>query len=364
MKKRSFILIALAAVCVHSAIADLVWSEDSGWKVSGGVLETIYGGGEEDVNNAIEVMNKARRAQEKGKNWSALSLYDDVVDDYPQSVFAPEALFQRSVIFTKRNQFEKANQQLISIIKRYPDYKEFNKVVGQIYRIGEMMGSGERPYYWGLIPGFRNYEAGEAILEGVIEKAPYSEYSPLALTNIARIANKRNRPEEAIDALDRLINNYPESTFAENAYLKLAETYSNLVQGAEYDQGSTREAITYFEDFMILYPEATSINDAEAGLHHMRDTLSRSKLILGDFYYNYRNNSNAALVFYNEAITIDPQSPSALKATEMIEKIESGVLAPKTPVDWVFGRYQAPAERSFTPPGESNPSNNSEIEFN
>ena len=45
---------------------------------------------------------------------------------------------------------------------------------------------------------------------------------------------------------------------APDAYYNMAQTYSNLVNGAEYDQGSTRQAISYYEDFLILFPQNSS----------------------------------------------------------------------------------------------------------
>jgi len=329
--------------------ADLVWTEDTGWRVEGGALMPLIGIEEGEAANAIELMNDAKQAYDNDKEWSALSTYKSVYKKYPKSILAPEAHFQRGIIYTETHQFEKANKEFDKIIRRYPDYEKFNQVIGRIYTIGEKIVQGERPHYWGLIPGFRNYELGSKILEGIIEKAPYSEYAPIALMNIAIIAQKRNRPEEAIDALDRLINNYPQNTFAQDAYLNLATTYADLVQGADYDQGATREAISYFEDFITLYPNSPASVEAEAGLQRMQNTLAKSKLILGDFYYKYRNNNRAALVLYNEAITTDPRSASAEKAQEMIDKINNGVPAPSTPVDWMFGRYQSPVSRDELP---------------
>lgn len=332
--------------------ADLIWTEDDGWRIRGGVLEPLSGSDDGNARNAIALMNKAKRAQDKGNNWSALSAYKSVYKKYTNSIFAPEAHYQRGLIYTEKHQFDKANKEFSTIVSHYPDYEKFNQVIAGIYAIGEKISQGVRPYYWGFLPGFRNYEMGSEILEGVIAKAPYSEYAPLALMNIALIAEKRKSPEEAIDALDRLINNYPENAYAQDAYLKMAATYSDLVQGEFYDQGATREAISYFEDFMTLYPGSSNTPEAEAGLSHMRNTLAKSKLFLGDFYYKYRNNNRAALVLFNEAITIDPQSTAAQDAQVMIDKIRSGVPAPATPVDWMFGRYQSPVSRDELPVAE------------
>ena len=57
----------------------------------------------------------------------------------------------------------------------------------------------------------------------------------------------------------------------------------------------------------------------------MENLLASSRLNLGDFYYLHRNNNTAALVFYNEAITIAPDSEAAAETNARIEDIEAGV---------------------------------------
>jgi outer membrane protein assembly factor BamD len=112
---------------------------------------------------------------------------------------------------------------------------------------------------------------------------------------------------------------------APDAYFSMAETYSSLVKGPEYDQGSTRQAISYYEDFLILFSKSNYIGDVEANLSAMQNLLAESRLKLGDFYYYYRSNNTAALVFYNEAITIAPDSESADEARARIKDVEAGV---------------------------------------
>ena len=112
---------------------------------------------------------------------------------------------------------------------------------------------------------------------------------------------------------------------ASDAYYRTAQTYSNLINGVEYDQGSTRQAISYYEDFLILFPQSSFIGEVESNLTKMQDLLARSRLNLGDFFYDYRSNNTAALVFYNETITIAPDSEAAEEARARIADIEAGV---------------------------------------
>jgi outer membrane protein assembly factor BamD len=137
--------------------------------------------------------------------------------------------------------------------------------------------------------------------------------------------------EEAIDALDRFINNYPQNILAPDAYLKLAQMNAALVDGPYYDQASTKEAITYFQDFMILFPGDHNIGAAEKGLADMKQTLAESKIKMADFYFYKRSNFVAARVFYNEAITSYPDSDVATLARKRLADVEAAAEKTKNP---------------------------------
>lgn len=344
MRKR--ILLSLLIACcgwlstLHGA---LVWREGDGWSIEGGVLQPLYGDTAQ-ASNAIEIMNLARQNQEQGNYWAALNLYSRVVNDYSNSIFAPEALYQQGLIYRQRHQFESANEAFNMIVARYPDYDRFNQVIAAQFNVGSDLMEGKRPYYWGIIPGFRDESASIKVFENLIKNAPFSDYAPLALMNIALVARDSDKPEDAIDALDRLINTYPDSFLASDGYIEMGDTYASLVQGPWYDQGATREAISYFQDYLILYRDDPNAPGVREKLHEARDTLARSRYLIGEFYYLYRNNPRAATIFLNEAITIDPDAPSAAQAREILAKIHDGVPPPRTPVDWLFGRYQEPSD--------------------
>jgi tetratricopeptide (TPR) repeat protein len=217
-----------------------------------------------------------------------------------------------------------------------------------------MIQAGATPYVlWGYLPWFSDYSKAVDYYEGVVKNAPNYELAPAALWNISQVARKElDKPEIAIDALDRLINTYPQSMLAPDAYLELAGTYSTLVQGAPYDQGSTRDAIRFYHDYLFLFKGDPGAAMAQKKLDDMMDVYARSRLILGDFFYYYRNSNRAALIFYNQAITLAPTSPAATEAKAQIAKIRRGVAPPLTPYDWVFGRYKEPSLVAYEEQGQ------------
>jgi DNA uptake lipoprotein len=319
------IFIAWAFLAGAAVRADLVWEPSTGWRVEGGALSPFLSSPE--GKNAKALMDAARRAEDAGQTGKAFKTYNKVLKKYGSSVYAPEALFRTAKYYENRRQFTKAFRNLQRIIAEHPSYSRFNDVLGAEYRIADQLVKGTRPLYFGVIPGFRQREKGIEFLEQIVTNAPYSEYAAISLMNAARAYTEAGDRDASIDALDRMINNYPESFLTPDAYLKLAETQASITQGPAYDQASTQLALTYFQDYLILYPGEAEAAVATQGFNDARTMLAESKMTMGDFYYKHRSNYKAARVFYSEAITIYPDSAVADRARRHladIEKIESG----------------------------------------
>ncbi len=318
-----FTLIAIAAslLLTAHACADLVWTPQEGWQLQGGVLSGLA---ETEGRNAIDLMNKARAAEEKGHYSTAISYYSKAVKKYPNSIWAPEALYHTAHLRLLRKQYYRAFDDYQEIIGKYPSTKRFDEIIGLQYHIATiLLNGGRNHFFFALIPGFTNREKGVQYCEQVVLDAPYNTYSPLALMESASGQKRAGNIEEAIDALDRFINNYPQNIMAPDAYLKLAQLNAALVDGPYYDQASTKEAITYYQDFMILFPGDHNIGLAEQGLAEMKQTLAESKIKMADFYFYKRSNFVAARVFYNEAITSYPDSDVATLAKKRLAEVET-----------------------------------------
>jgi outer membrane protein assembly factor BamD len=312
-------LLALAAT--PRLAADLAWSPATGWKLEEGSLSGLTGA---QGRGALDMMNKARQAEESGRISAAIKAYGKAADKYKGSVFAPEALYREGRLLEGRKQFYKAFMAFQSVLRLYPNTKRFNEVIGEQYRIASALLDGvHNRIFGGLLPGIANRTKGIEYFEVILLNAPYSDYAPLALMDIARGYQREKSHEEAIDALDRLVNTYPQSVLAPVAYLRLGDLHASLSEGPKYDQASTKEAMTYYEDYMILYPGDSNIAIAATGVDRMKTTLAQSKIYIGDFYFYKRQNYRAARVFYNEAITSYPESGPASVAKKRLAEVDA-----------------------------------------
>ncbi|MFT5622281.1 MAG: outer membrane protein assembly factor BamD [Bacteroidia bacterium] len=279
----------------------------------------------EQQDLAAELLTVGKVNYEAGKLGAAKRTFKKIIQKYPTSSSTAEALTLRARIYMSKELWGKGFDDLQKVITDHANYEHFERVIADQFDCATALMEGARGRILWVFPGFKQYGTAARQFEQIVQNAPYSDYAPLALMNIALIAEDTTAPEDAIDALDRLINYYPQSMLASDAYYNLAQTYSDLVQGYEYDQGSTRRAISYYEDFLILFPTSNYSGEVEANLKKMENLLASSRLNLGDFYYYFRNNNTAALVFYNEAISIEPDSDAAAEASLRIQDIETGV---------------------------------------
>ncbi|HVW20398.1 MAG TPA: tetratricopeptide repeat protein [Opitutaceae bacterium] len=318
--RRLGLALVLSLLAAAGAKADLVWTPGTGWRIEGGALAGLTG---EQGPQALALMNRARNDEEKGSTHAAISLYEKVAKKYSTSIYAPEAYYRVARLRLARKQYYKAFEALQNVIARYPSEKRFDEMIGEQYKIASLLLDGARNHVWGWLPLFRSRERGIGYCEIVVSNAPYSDYAPLALMSAARGYERLHDTEEAIDALDRMVNGYQQSVLVPFAYLELGRMHASLVEGAYYDQGETREAITYYEDFMILFPGDANIAAAARGLDKMKGILADSKMKIGDFYFYKRDNYTAARVFYNEAITAYPDSDTAKRAKQRLAAVEA-----------------------------------------
>jgi outer membrane protein assembly factor BamD len=332
---------AWALVVAPRLAADLVWTPSTGWQVEEGALSGLTG---TKGRAALDLMNKARKDEEEGNKGAAIKEYEKVATKYQGSVYAPEALYRAGKLLSSRHQFYKAFTELQGVLRRYPNTKRFNDVIGEQYRIASSLLDGaHNRIFGGRFPSWSNRTKGIEYFEVILLNAPYSDYAPLSLMDVARGQEFLKSPEESIDALDRLVNTYPQSVLAAAAYLKLGDLHASLSDGPMYDQASTKEAMTYYEDFMILYPSDANIGAAATGVDRMKTVLAKSKIYIGDFYFYKRQNYRAAKIFYNEAITAYPESAPALVAKKRLDdvgrKMERDAIGAKNPPKkrfWLF----------------------------
>ena len=302
----------------------------------------------------------ADRFHKEGELGDALGLYekfakrrsDLVVNVNGSSILVGgEALYRAAILRESKGDWKDAFNHLELLAVAYPRY-DFERVAEALMRLAEKLAKDDLPRKWGVVPRFRSGSEDRARLNRIAELSRGPQFAPRALMALAEIALKEEKEEDAIDALERMVNFYPENYLCEKAYFMLAEIYQDRVSGPAYDQGSTLKALNFFEDYLLLFDRAPDrgkhesyeaykerLNqysdrkkNAQTGKRNMRQTLAASKLEVGSYVEKYGKyfilhweelGNQPALQFYNEAITTAPESDAARLAEKRVAALRS-----------------------------------------
>ena len=121
---------------------------------------------------------------------------------------------------------------------------------------------------------------------------------PYAIYQIGVIEGLKNNPSGKLSSLEKIIKDYPESSFAENAYLDLGQVY--------LETNNTSEAINKLNTFVQTYPSSPRLSEA---------------LNLLGLAYTRQNNKEKAIEYYKRTIIINPKSSNAEVALKQIKEI-------------------------------------------
>ncbi|MDR2812285.1 MAG: tetratricopeptide repeat protein [Puniceicoccales bacterium] len=295
----------------------------------------------------VDLLSQARDAEARNNSGVALKLYEKICKDYKTSDGAPEAYFFRGTWYEKDHRFSTATKMFTKIMKYYPESPYFASSVVHCFQIAEKLRAGIRPHYFGTIPGFRDFDSAIKNYESVVRHAPRSCYALESLEGIADLQLREKHYDLAIDALSRIIDWYPDSVEVPYAYLKIAEIYKSLVKGEEYNQGGAVVACRYYQEFITLFPQHPEVSFVEKMIRDQKESIVKSKISMGDFYFNARYNDKAAKTFYFLAIYFAPYTVAADLARSRIAEIDGGKKPKSTPIDLLFPSYKPQSNDEF-----------------
>lgn len=306
-------------------------------------------------------LNEGRRELANDSAGAAIRALGKVVDEAENTEAEAFARHLRAQAYVNRSQFEPALEDLRWIATRRIDYPLFNEVVELELALARRLAAGERRWLGGWMPWFTDRTLALAALLDVARHAPSGKHAADALMEHARLAIQLDKREEALDSLERIVSEHPNSPYIAEAMARLAELRAADSPGPAWDQSSAREAIDALETLMAQYPDSPEAKQAEPRVRALRNQIARARLDLAKFYWVRRNNPRAARLMAASAMTADANSDAGKEAAELIAAIDGGAEPPPTLADAVLGRYPRP--RGAEPVKPANPSATGGLDF-
>ena len=325
MNRRLGLLLIVAACMVlfpFRAPAPLYYVPGEGW-----YYEMFGQNARWQRPRAKEQLDVAEQAFNKNDYNTTLHAAHRVLRVWPLSDYAPDAEYLIGRCLETSGKDEAAFKAYQNIIEKYPRSSRYEEVLWRQYEIANRFLGGEWFRIWGAIPLYPSMDQTAQMFDKIVNNGPYSDVAPHAQLRIGAAREKEKDYPEAVKAYATAADRYyNQPTIAADALFREGLSYARQAAKAEYDQSTAVQAIERFTDFITLYPNDRRVPRAEKAIAWLKTEQVRGNFEIAQFYQKSKK-WNGALVYYNEVLQLDPNSPYAASARQRIEALKPRVQA-------------------------------------
>ncbi len=314
---RWFIRLLLIAFCVlalpRTCPAPLIYRPGEGWSYE------PYGTSKWRRTRAKDQLEVAQAAFDKKDYGTALKAARRVVRTWEHSDYAPRAQYLVARCYEAKGNDEKAFKEYQRVVERYPKIDIYDDILKRQFAIANRYLAGQWFKLWGYIPFFPSMDKTADMFDQMIRNGPYSQLAPQAQMDIGKAREKQKDYPLAVKAYERAADRYHDmKDVAVDALYKQGLALQKQAQTAEYDQSIAGQAIATFTDFISLYPNDPRIAAAEKIISSLKTEQARGSYQLARFY-EHNKQWKGARIYYNDALTKDPNFKFAADAKQRLE---------------------------------------------
>lgn len=288
------------------------------------------------------VLREADRQLANGEQRGALATLDLLIEGEVGTEAEARALLRKARVLADRQQYDPAGELLDDLHVRHSAFADFQEVVDLQFRLANELAEGKRRLLGGWFPWFPDRAHAIGLYEKTLKLAPNGPLADESLIRAGRVALDMGMETRAAEVLERLLSDYPASKHLPEALERLAELRARESLGPDWDQAAALEAADHWRTLADQFPRDPRAARASREVAALRDRAARARLHLAVFYWERRNNPEAAKLMANACRTIAPESPAAKEAEELLALIQKHPNPPVTLADRLLGRYPRP----------------------
>jgi len=309
----AFGLLAFAERCP----APLIFTPGEGWR-----YERVGATGSWVRTRAKDQLEVAQQAFDVKDYGIAIKAARRTVSVWPFSDYAPQGQYLLARCYEAKEQDESAFKAYQKLIERYPKVANYDEIILRQMAIANRFLAGQWFRVFGYIPLFPSMDKTIKLYEQIIKNGPYGEAAPQAQLNIGAANEKKFVSDypEAARAYERAADRYADRKEGVDGLYRAGETYFKQAKKAEYDQSVAAQAIATFTDFSTLHPTDKRVPEAQKKINALKTEQARGSYDIAR-YYERRHRWEGAKIYYNDALSKDPNSKFAEEARQRIDAI-------------------------------------------
>ncbi len=259
----------------------------------------------------------AREHLAAGRYEEAYDAFSDLSTFEVDPTRRAEFLFFAAESALGAGEHEDAYDAYRKLLRRYPATPRYPLVVERIFLIGRLYAEGRAASTtWFLGLEMSDRSLGIEILEE-FQKA--RERHPLADDALHSIAQARVAQEEhglAVDAWQKLMDEYPRSEWAETAEFRIGTTFALMSDGTEYDKRPLLTALLRLRRYVERHPTGNHVAEAREEIAHLEEELAAQQVEVARFYLR-RDQRYSAVRCLEEVLREYPRTDAAREAARL-----------------------------------------------
>lgn len=315
------LLVGLSLVALpFTSPAPLIYRPGEGW-----TYEPVGGEGKWRQARPKDQLELAQKAFDERSYRLAIKVGRHIVRQYPLSDYAPKAQYLVARSYELRKQDERAFKEYQKLLEKYPKVENYPEILQREYEIAMRFLGGQWFKLWGYIPFFPSMNKTAELFEKIVRNGPFSEVAPQAQLRVGAAHDKGKDYPLAVKAYELAADRYfDRPVIAAEALYRAGQSHYKQARKAEYDQGAAGKAIATFTDFITLFPQDPRVAEAKKLITAMKREQARGSYEIARFYEKKKAWSGA-VVYYNEVLLLDPDSPYAEEARRRIETLKTRI---------------------------------------
>ncbi|MGC8738407.1 MAG: outer membrane protein assembly factor BamD [Candidatus Hydrogenedens sp.] len=307
-----FVLVLASSLLVVDSYAQWTWTPQTGRFIN------VKRMPKETAELQIEY---ARSLYLQGNYKKALKETEKFFDFYGQDPLADQNLFLRGEIKMAMEKWLEAAKEFQKLVSGYPSSKLYEQAIQKQFEIGDKLyerGLKKRSKFLSFFKGKPLKHAIE-VYGMVVSNQPFMPRSAEAQYKIGLCHHARKEYIEAGYEYRRVIENYPQSDWVDDARYGLARCYYESSLPPEYDQSRAELAIEAIDEFLKIFPEDTRVEELKGWRQKMRNNIAEQKLIVARYYEKQRK-FDSARIYYQLISNQYTDTPSAEKANKWLQE--------------------------------------------
>ncbi len=244
-----------------------------------------------------------------------------IINRYENAPCVPEARFLLAEVYEKQGKPRDAFDEYDKIITRYQSSPLYTQALNRQLALAMAAAEGKlKVEVMGLWSSELDSSAVIEWLSTVIRNAPYNDMAATATSVLGKYLVQKEKYEEAAMVYSKLVEDYPNSRYAPEAQLMVAQLWATSRTRGDHNLVNLHRAQEAYEEFTLRFPNHEDAGKALAEASNIRRLLVRQELEVGRYYLERSKEYVSAIFCFENVIRQRKDNPEAAEEAQRLLK--------------------------------------------